>query len=139
MNVNQLFLLLFSFNLYIHFFSYLVRPTVLEKSKRIYSGINQTRTINCTVLRANPTYIRYTVNGLSPSIIHRTVNEQNNLQYTFDITPTSLNDFGLFNVTANNSVGFDTCTYELIHGGRSSMPYSFFSSESILKRKRSDT
>jgi len=98
--------------LYIEF-----RPTVLEKSKRIYSGINQTRTINCTVLRANPTYIRYTVNGLSPSIIHRTVNEQNNLQYTFDITPTSLNDFGLFNVTANNSVGFDTCTYELIHGG----------------------
>jgi len=96
----------------------LVRPTVIEKSKKIYSGINQTRTINCTVLRANPNYIRYTINGLSPSIIQRTHGDENNLYYTFDITPTSIEQFRSFNVTANNSVGFDTCTYELIHGGR---------------------
>ncbi len=106
------------FILIINHFIYLVRPTVIEKSKKIYSGINQTRTINCTVLRANPTYIRYTVNGLTPSIIHRTYNEQNGLYYTFDITPTSIEQFRSFNVTANNSVGFDTCTYELIHGGK---------------------
>jgi hypothetical protein len=96
----------------------LVRPTVNEKSKKIYSGINQTRTINCTVLRANPNYIRYTINGLSSSIIQRSNNDQNNLYYTFDITPTTIEQFRSFNVTANNSVGYDTCTYELIHGGR---------------------
>jgi hypothetical protein len=96
----------------------LVRPTVIEKSKKIYSGINQTRTINCTVLRANPNYIRYTINGLSSSIIQRSNNDQNNLYYTFDITPTTIEQFRSFNVTANNSVGYDTCTYELIHGGR---------------------
>jgi hypothetical protein len=96
----------------------LVRPTVAEKSKKIYSGINQTRTINCTVLRANPAYIRYTVNGLSPSVVRRTYGDQNTLHYTFDITPTSIEQFRPFNITANNSVGFDTCTYELIHGGR---------------------
>jgi hypothetical protein len=90
----------------------------MEKSRKIYMGINQTRTINCTVLRANPTYIRYTLNGLSSSIIHRSYGDQNNLYYTFDITPTSIEQFRLFNVTANNSVGFDTCTYELIHGGK---------------------
>ncbi|CAF3340991.1 unnamed protein product [Rotaria sp. Silwood1] len=98
--------------LYIEF-----RPTVTEKFKKIYSGINHTRTINCTVIRANPTYIQYTINGLSPSIVHRTNGDQNNLQYTFDITPTSLEHFRSFNITANNSIGSDTCTYELIHGG----------------------
>ncbi|CAF2710923.1 unnamed protein product [Rotaria sp. Silwood2] len=99
--------------LYIEF-----RPTVAEKLKKIYSGINRTRTIiNCTVTRANPTYIQYAINGLSSSIIHRTYEDQNNLHYTFDIMPTSLEHFGSFNITANNSVGFDTCTYELIHGG----------------------
>jgi len=96
----------------------LVRPTVMEKSRKIYMGINQTRTINCTVLRANPTYIRYTINGLPSSIINRLYGDQNNLYYTFDITPTSIEQFRSFNITANNSVGFDTCTYELIHGGR---------------------
>lgn len=90
----------------------------MEKSKKIYSGINQTRTINCTVLRANPNYIRYTINGLPSSIIQRSHGDQNNLYHTFDLTPTSVEQFRLFNVTANNSVGFDTCTYELIHGGK---------------------
>jgi hypothetical protein len=92
-------------------------PKVIEKSKKIYVGINQTRTVNCTVLRANPPYIRYAINGLSPSIQSRTYGEQHDLQYTFDITPTSVEQFRPFNVTANNSIGFDTCTYELIHGG----------------------
>ena len=96
----------------------LVKPTVVEKSKKIYSGINQTRTINCTVLRANPNYIRYTIHGLPPSIIKRSQSDQTNLYHTFDITPTSVEQFQPFNVTANNSVGFDTCTYELIHGGK---------------------
>ena len=100
------------------FVDILVRPTVLEKSKKIYSGINQTRTINCTVSRANPSYIRYIINGLPSSIIHKSFGEQNGLYSTFDITPTSIEQFRLFNVTANNSVGYDTCTYELIHGGR---------------------
>ncbi|CAF0926468.1 unnamed protein product [Adineta ricciae] len=98
--------------LYIEF-----RPVVVEKFKKIYCGINQTRTINCTVLRANPSYIRYSINGLSPSVVRRTYGDQNDLFYTFDITPTSIEHFHLFNVTANNSIGFDTCTYELIHGG----------------------
>ncbi|UJR13684.1 hypothetical protein I4U23_000696 [Adineta vaga] len=98
--------------LYIEF-----RPVVAEKSKKIYCGINQTRTINCTVLRANPSYIRYSINGLSSSVVRRTYGDQNDLFYTFDITPTSIEQFHSFNVTANNSIGFDTCTYELIHGG----------------------
>ncbi|CAF0752618.1 unnamed protein product [Adineta ricciae] len=98
--------------LYIEF-----RPTVLERSRKIYIGINQTRTINCTVLRANPTYIRYTINGLPSSIIHRTYGDPTQMYYTFDIIPTSIEQFRPFNVTANNSIGYDTCTYELIHGG----------------------
>ncbi|UJR35932.1 hypothetical protein I4U23_028673 [Adineta vaga] len=94
------------------------RPVVAEKSKKIYCGINQTRTINCTVLRANPSNIRYSINGLSSSsVVRRTYGDQNNLFYTFDITPTSIEQYHSFNVTANNSIGFDTCTYELIHGG----------------------
>ena len=91
---------------------------MIEKSKKIYCGINQTRTINCTVQRANPSYIRYSINGLSPSVPRRTYGDQNELQYTFDITPTALEHFRSFNVTANNSIGFDTCSYELIHGGK---------------------
>ncbi|CAF1573393.1 unnamed protein product [Rotaria sordida] len=98
--------------LYIEF-----RPNVAEKSKKIYCGINQTRTVNCTVIRANPPYIRYSINGLSPSVIRRTYGDQHDFLYTFDITPTSIEHFRSFNVTANNSIGFDTCTYELIHGG----------------------
>ncbi|CAF1099907.1 unnamed protein product [Rotaria sp. Silwood1] len=93
------------------------RPSVAEKSKKIYCGINQTRTVNCTVIRANPIYIRYSINGLSSSIIHRTYGDQHDFYYTFDITPTSIEHFRPFNVTANNSIGFDTCTYELLHGG----------------------
>ena len=100
------------------FFSDLVRPTVAEKSKKIYCGINQTRTINCTILQANPTYIRYSINGLPSSVLRRTYGDQHDLHYTFDITPTSIEQFRPFNVTANNSIGFDTCTYELIHGGK---------------------
>ncbi|CAF3667529.1 unnamed protein product [Rotaria sp. Silwood1] len=92
------------------------RPSVAEKSKKIYCGINQTRTVNCTVIRANPIYIRYSINGLSSSIIHRTYGDQHDFYYTFDITPTSIEHFRPFNVTANNSIGFDTCTYELLHG-----------------------
>ncbi|CAF0790556.1 unnamed protein product [Adineta steineri] len=111
--INKQLILSVTKQLYIEF-----RPTVIEKSRKIYSGINQTRTINCTVVRANPTYIRYTINGLAPSIIQRpSGGDQNQLQYTFDITPTSIEQFRPFNVTANNSIGFDTCTYELIHGG----------------------
>ncbi|CAF1256280.1 unnamed protein product [Adineta steineri] len=98
--------------LYIEF-----RPSVIEKSKKIYCGINQTRTINCTVSRANPNYLRYSINGLSQSVVRRTYGDQNDLFFQFDITPTSIEDFHSFNVTANNSIGFDTCTYELIHGG----------------------
>lgn len=101
-----------------NFIYFLVRPTVFEKTKKIYLGTNQTRTINCTVLRANPSYIRYTVNGLPQSVIQRTYDQQNGLSYTLDITLTSVRQFGLFNITANNSVGFDTCTYDLIHGGK---------------------
>ncbi|CAF3629286.1 unnamed protein product [Rotaria socialis] len=93
------------------------RPSVVEKSKKIYSGINQTRTINCTVLRANPTYIRYSINGLSPLITRRIYDDKHDFHYTFDITPTSIEHFRPFNVTANNSIGSDACTYELIHGG----------------------
>jgi len=104
------------------FVFHLVGPKVIEKSKKIYCGINQTRTINCTVLRANPPYIRYSINGLSPSVARRTYGDQNSLQYTFDITPTSIEQFRPFNVTANNSIGYDTCTYELIHGGRIKRP-----------------
>ncbi|CAF3615894.1 unnamed protein product [Rotaria sp. Silwood1] len=92
------------------------RPSVAEKSKKIYCGINQTRTVNCTVIRANPIYIRYSINGVSSSIIHRTYGDQHDFYYTFDITPTSIEHFRPFNVTANNSIGFDTCTYELLHG-----------------------
>lgn len=91
---------------------------MIEKSKKIYCGINQTRTINCTVQRANPSYIRYSINGLSPYVQRRTYGDQNELQYTFDITPTAIEQFRSFNVTANNSIGFDTCSYELIHGGK---------------------
>ena len=91
---------------------------MVEKSRKIYLGINQTRTVNCTVVRANPTYIRYTINGLPSSIIQRTSGDQNQLHYTFDITPTSIEQFRPFNVTANNSIGSDTCSYELIHGGK---------------------
>jgi hypothetical protein len=98
--------------------SVLDRPAVVEKARKIYAGINHTRTINCTVARANPTYIRYTVNGIAPSMIRRTYGDQNGLFYTFDITPTSIEQFRPFNITANNSVGFDTCSYELIHGGK---------------------
>ncbi|CAF2574513.1 unnamed protein product [Rotaria sp. Silwood2] len=98
--------------LYIEF-----RPSVAEKSKKIYCGINQTRTVNCTVIRANPPYIRYSISGLSPSVIRRTYGDQHDFYYTFDITPTSIEHFRLFNITANNSIGFDTCTYELLHGG----------------------
>lgn len=95
----------------------LVAPKVIEKSKKIYCGINQTRTINCTVQRANPPYIRYSINGLSSSVVRRTYGDQHDLQYRFDITPTSTDQFRPFNITANNSIGFDTCTYQLIHGG----------------------
>ncbi|CAF0921735.1 unnamed protein product, partial [Didymodactylos carnosus] len=86
---------------------------------KIYSGINQTRTVNCTVLRANPSYITFEIsNSLPNSIIRRINNEQNNdLYYAFEITPTNIEQFRPFNVTARNSVGFDTCTYELLHGG----------------------
>lgn len=97
---------------------HLVAPKVIEKSKKIYCGINHTRTVNCTVLRANPSYIRYSINGLSPAVQRRIYGDQNALQYTFDITPTALEHFHRFNVTANNSIGFDTCTYDLIHGGK---------------------
>jgi hypothetical protein len=100
------------------FVLHLVGPKVIEKSKKIYCGINQTRTINCTVQHANPPYLRYAINGLSSSVIRRTYGDQHDLQYRFDITPTSLEQFRPFNVTANNSIGFDTCTYELIHGGK---------------------
>lgn len=100
------------------FFVDLVAPKVLEKSKKIYCGINQTRTVNCTVLRANPPHIRYAITGLSPSVIRRTYDNQNDLQYTFDLTPTSSEQFGYFSITANNSIGSDSCTYELIHGGK---------------------
>lgn len=98
---------------------FLVRPFVLEKSKKIYCGINQTRTINCTVLRANPTYINYEINSLSSTIVSQIYDDQHGFYYTFDIKPTSIEHFHSFNVTANNSIGFDTCTYELIHGGKS--------------------
>ena len=97
--------------------SHLVRPVVAEKSKKIYVGINQTRTINCTVLRANPKYIRYSINGLSSAVQRRTHADQHDLFYTFEITPTSIEQFRPFNVTANNSIGSEACTYELIHGG----------------------
>ena len=110
--------LVVDFNTTVSAVSRLVRPTVMEKSKKIYAGINQTRTINCTVARANPSYLRYTVNGLSSSVIRRTYGDQNGLFHTMDITPTSVDQFRPFNITANNSVGFDTCTYELIHGGK---------------------
>jgi hypothetical protein len=99
---------------------------VIEKSKKIYCGINQTRTVNCTVLRANPPYIRYAINGLSSSVQRRTYGDQHDLQYTFDITPSSVEQFHPFNVTANNSIGFDTCTYELIHGGKINRYFPFF-------------
>ncbi|UJR33558.1 hypothetical protein I4U23_020998 [Adineta vaga] len=110
--VNEKLILSSTKQVYIEF-----RPTVLEKSRKIYLGVNQTRTINCTVIRANPTYIRYTINGLPSSIIHRTYSEPNQMYFTFDITPTSTEQFHAFNVTANNSIGYDTCNYELIHGG----------------------
>ena len=80
--------------------------------------MNQTRTINCTVLRANPPYIRYSINGLSPSILRHVHANQHTFHYTFDIRPTSIEHFRSFNVTASNSVGFDKCTYQLIHGGK---------------------
>ena len=112
-----IFDIFFVINRFIFVCLIIVRPTVIEKSRKIYSGINQTRTINCTVIRANPSYLRYTVNGLSPSVIHRTYGDQHSLVYSFDIAPSSVEHFGFFNVTANNSAGFDVCTYELIHGG----------------------
>ncbi|CAF0738057.1 unnamed protein product [Didymodactylos carnosus] len=88
--------------LYIEF-----RPVCAEKSKKINSGINQTRTVNCTVLRANPPYITYEIsNSLSNSIIRRISSDQNdNLYYIFEITPTNIEQFRPFNVTARNSVG----------------------------------
>ena len=99
-------------------FVHLVRPVVAEKSKKIYCGINQTRTINCTVLRANPKYIRYSIHGLLPSVHRRIFSDANDFFYSFEITPTSIDQFRRFNVTANNSIGYDACTYELIHGGK---------------------
>lgn len=51
-------------------------------------------------------------------MVRRTYDDHHDFQHTFDITPTSLEHFRPFNVTANNSIGFDTCTYELIHGGK---------------------
>jgi len=110
----------------------LVRPTVAEKSKKIYCGINQTRTINCTVLRANPAYIRYSINGLSSSVLRQIHGNQHDLQYTFDITPTSIEQFRPFNVTANNSIGFDTCTYDLIHGGKIKTKLTFIFSRQMF-------
>ncbi|CAF3407139.1 unnamed protein product [Rotaria socialis] len=92
------------------------RPTVAEKVKKIYSGINRTRTVNCTVIRANPMYIHYKIHALTPSLISKEYDDQNPSYYKFDITPTSIDQFRSFNVTANNSIGYDTCTYELIHG-----------------------
>ena len=114
---NHYLFILFNFEWLIYFLSHLVAPKVLEKFKKIFTGINQTRTVNCTVLHANPPYIRYAINNLSPSVLRRTYGDNHDLQYKFDITPTSTDQFGVFSVSANNSIGFDTCTYELIHGG----------------------
>ena len=108
----------YSFLVSFDFYCFVVRPTVIEKSKKIFAGINRTRTINCTILRANPTHIHYTINGLSSAIISRTYQGSNGLYYSIDITPTSIEQFHSFNITVNNTIGFDTCTYELLHGGK---------------------
>lgn len=98
-------------------FSSSVRPRVAEKAKKIFVGINQTRTVNCTVLEANPNTIHYAIQGLSPNVQRRIHATENDLLFTFDLTPTSIEQFRPFNITANNSIGIDTCSYELIHGG----------------------
>lgn len=61
--------------------------------------------------------VHYTVTGLSSSIITRTHAVQKNQYFTIEIMPTGLEQFHSFNITANNSIGNDTCTYHLIHGG----------------------
>lgn len=96
----------------------LVRPTVSQKFRRVNARINSSIIINCTVIRANPFNIQYTVNGLPPSIIRYAGVDATGSHYSVEIMPTSIEHFHSFNITANNSVGSDTCTYQLLHGGK---------------------